>query len=216
MNALARLVARDLRLAWSGGGIVNPVAFFLLVAILFPFAIGPDAALLARVGGGVIWAAALLAALLPVERLIGPDAEAGVFDQLSVRGFSMSGVAAARMLAHWLAFAPPLMLAAVVAAGLLGLPGATLGRVELGLLIGTPGLAALAVATSALIAGLRGAGALAGLLMLPLAVPLLIFGGGALDPAAGVGALKLLGAVSLVLVAGAPFVAGAAMRVAME
>ena len=216
MNALARLVARDLRLAWSGGGIVNPVAFFLLVAILFPFAIGPDAALLARVGGGVIWAAALLAALLPVERLIGPDAEAGVFDQLSVRGFSMSGVAAARMLAHWLAFAPPLMLAAVVAAGLLGLPGDTLGRVELGLLIGTPGLAALAVATSALIAGLRGAGALAGLLMLPLAVPLLIFGGGALDPAAGAGALKLLGAVSLVLVAGAPFVAGAAMRVAME
>jgi heme exporter protein B len=216
VNALARLVARDLRLAWSGGGIVNPVAFFLLVAILFPFAIGPDAALLARVGGGVIWAAALLAALLPVERLIGPDAEAGVFDQLSVRGFSMSGVAAARMLAHWLAFAPPLMLAAVVAAGLLGLPGGTLGRVELGLLIGTPGLAALAVATSALIAGLRGAGALAGLLMLPLAVPLLIFGGGALDPAAGAGALKLLGAVSLVLVAGAPFVAGAAMRVAME
>lgn len=216
MNALARLVARDLRLAWSGGGIVNPVAFFLLVATLFPFAIGPDAALLARVGGGVIWAAALLAALLPVERLIGPDAEAGVFDQLSVRGFSMSGVAAARMLAHWLAFAPPLMLAAVVAAGLLGLPGGTLGRVELGLLIGTPGLAALAVATSALIAGLRGAGALAGLLMLPLAVPLLIFGGGALDPAAGAGALKLLGAVSLVLVAGAPFVAGAAMRVAME
>jgi heme exporter protein B len=120
------------------------------------------------------------------------------------------------MLAHWLAFAPPLMLAAVVAAGLLGLPGGTLGRVELGLLIGTPGLAALAVATSALIAGLRGAGALAGLLMLPLAVPLLIFGGGALDPAAGAGALKLLGAVSLVLVAGAPFVAGAAMRVAME
>jgi len=214
MSALARLVARDLRLAWSGGGMVNPVAFFLLVAILFPFAVGPDAVLLARVGGGVIWAAALLAALLPVERLIGPDAEAGVFDQLSVRGFSMPGVAAAKVIAHWLAFAPPLMLAAVVAAGLLGLSGETLGRVELGLLIGTPGLAALAVATSALIAGLRGAGALAGLLMLPLAVPLLIFGAGALD--GGTGALKLLGAVSLVLVAGAPFVSGAAMRVAID
>ena len=214
MNGFARLIARDLRLAWAGGGMVNPVAFFLLVAILFPFAIGPDTALLARVGGGVIWAAALLAALLPVERLIGPDAESGVFDQLGVRGFSMAGVAAAKILAHWLSFAPPLMLAAVVAAGLLGLPAVTLGRVELGLLIGTPGLAALAVATSALIAGMRGAGALAGLLMLPLAVPLLIFGAGALD--GGAGALKLLGAVSLVLVAGAPFVAGAAMRVAME
>lgn len=214
MSGLVRLIARDLRLAWAGGGMVNPVAFFLLVAILFPFAVGPDTVLLARIGGGVIWAAALLAALLPVERLIGPDAESGVFDQLGVRGFSMAGVAAAKMLAHWLSFAPPLMLAAVVAAGLLGLPAVTLGRVELGLLIGTPGLAALAVATSALIAGMRGAGALAGLLMLPLAVPLLIFGAGALD--GGAGALKLLGAVSLVLVAGAPFVAGAAMRVAME
>lgn len=211
---MVRLIARDLRLAWAGGGMVNPVAFFLLVAILFPFAVGPDTVLLARIGGGVIWAAALLAALLPVERLIGPDAETGVFDQLGVRGFSMAGVAAAKILAHWLSFAPPLMLAAVVAAGLLGLPAVTLGRVELGLLIGTPGLAALAVATSALIAGMRGAGALAGLLMLPLAVPLLIFGAGALD--GGAGALKLLGAVSLVLVAGAPFVAGAAMRVAME
>lgn len=216
MSAFRRLIARDLQLAWSGGGVTNPIAFFLLVAILFPFAIGPDAVLLARVGGGVIWAAALLAALLPIERLIGPDAESGVLDQLGVRGFAMSGVAAAKMLAHWLAFAPPLMLAAVLAAGLLGLPGETLGRVELGLLIGTPGLAALAVAVSALIAGLRGAGALAGLLMLPLAVPLLIFGAGALDPAGGAGALKLLGAVSLVLIAGTPFVAGAAMRVAME
>jgi heme exporter protein B len=213
---LVRLVLRDLRLAWSGGGMTNPVAFFLLVAILFPFAIGPDAVLLARVGGGVIWAAALLAALLPVERLIGPDAESGVYDQLSIRGCSMSGLAAAKILAHWLGFAPPLMLASVVAAGLLGLPGETLGRVELGLLIGTPGLAALAVAVSALIAGLRGAGALAGLLMLPLAVPLLIFGAGALDMAGGAGALKLLGAVSLLLVAGAPFVAGAAIRAAME
>ena len=214
MSGFGRLIARDLRLAWAGGGVINPIAFFLLVAILFPFAIGPDTALLARVGGGVIWAAALLAALLPVERLIGPDAESGVFDQLGVRGFSMAGVAAGKILAHWLSFAPPLMLAAVVAAGLLGLPATTLGRVELGLAIGTPGLAALAVATSALIAGLRGAGALAGLVMLPLAVPLLIFGAGALD--GGAGAIKLLGAVSLVLVAGAPFVAGAAMRVAME
>ena len=210
------LTLRDVRRGYAGGGAALVVAFFLLVAVLFPFAIGPDAAVLARVGGGVIWAAALLAALLPVERLVGPDLESGMLDQLRVRGVSLALVAACKMVAHWVAFAPPLMLAAVVAAGLLGLPGGTLGRVELGLLIGTPGLAALAVATSALIAGLRGAGALAGLLMLPLAVPLLIFGGGALDPAAGAGALKLLGAVSLVLVAGAPFVAGAAMRVAME
>ena len=214
MRRFSTLVARDLGRAWSGGGAIYPLAFFLLVAILFPFAIGPDATLLARVGGGVIWAAALLAALMPVARLIGPDAENGVLDQLTTRGLSMSVVATAKIVAHWLAFGPPLMLAAIVAAGLLGLRGATLATVELGLLLGTPGLAALAVATSALVAGLRGASAVAGLVMLPLAVPLLIFGAGSID--GGAGALKLLAAVSLLLIAGAPFVAGAAMRVGME
>jgi heme exporter protein B len=207
-----RLVGRDLRRAWVGGGVIAPVVFFLLVATLFPFAIGPDQVLLARVGGGVVWTAALLAALLPVERLVAPDLDAGVIDQLALRGVSEPVVAAAKIVAHWLAFAPSLMAAAVVAAGLLGLSAETLGRVELGLLIGTPGLAALAVATAALTAGLRGGGAVAGLVMLPLAVPLLIFGAGAQEA----GAFKLLAAVSLMLVAGAPFVAGAAMRMARD
>ncbi|KQM64198.1 cytochrome C biogenesis protein CcmB [Sphingomonas sp. Leaf17] len=214
MSIVAALVIRDARRAYAGGGVVWPVAFFLLVATLFPFAIGPDAGVLARVGGGVIWAAALLAALLPVERLVAPDLEAGVIDQLAVRGVSLTLVAAGKMVAHWIAFAPPLMAAAVVAGGLLGLSSRTLAAVELGLLIGTPGLAALAVATAALVAGLRGAGAIAGLLMLPLAVPLLIFGAGSIE--GGAGALKLLGAVTLLLVAGTPFVAAAAMRAGMD
>ena len=210
------LVRRDLRHSLSSGGATLVVGFFLLVATLFPFAIGPDAALLAKIGGGVIWTAALLAALLPVERLIGPDLDAGVFDQLAVRGRSMALVAAAKTVAHWLSFGPPLMLAAIVAAGLLGLSGDTLLRVEIGLAIGTPGLAALAVVTSALVAGVRGGGAVSGLVMLPLAVPLLIFGAGSLDPAGSAGAIKLLAAVSLLLVAGAPFVAAAAIRAAMD
>ncbi len=210
------LTLRDVRRGYAGGGATLVVAFFLLVTILFPFAIGPDAVVLARVGGGVIWAAALLAALLPVERLVAPDLESGVLDQLRVRGVSLALVAAAKIVAHWIAFAPPLMLAAVIAAGLLDLSGATLARVEIGLAIGTPGLAALAVTTGALVAGLRSGSAVAGLVMLPFAVPLLIFGAGALDPIGGAGAFKLLGAVSLVLVAGAPFVAGAAMRAGME
>lgn len=214
MSVFATLVIRDVRRAYAGGGVVWPVAFFLLVATLFPFAIGPDAAVLARVGGGVIWAAALLAALLPVDRLVAPDLEAGVLDQLVVRGVSLTLVTTAKMVAHWIAFAPPLMAAAVVAAGLLGLSADTLLAVEVGLLIGTPGLAALAVATASLVAGLRSAGAIAGLLMLPLAVPLLIFGAGSIE--GGAGAVKLLGAVSLMLIAGAPFVAAAAMRVGME
>ncbi|MEG3163208.1 heme exporter protein CcmB [Sphingomonas sp. PB2P19] len=208
------IVLRDLRRNVAGGGATLVVAFFLLVATLFPFAIGPDAALLARVGGGIIWTAALLAGLLPVERLVAPDLDSGVFDQFAVRGVSIAAVAAAKTLAHWLSFGPPLMLAAVIAAGLLDLSGETLLRVEIGLAIGTPGLAALAVATSALVAGVRGGGAVAGLVMLPLAVPLLIFGAGSLD--GGAGAVKLLAAVSLLLVAGAPFVAGAAIRAAMD
>ena len=203
-SALVLLIARDLRRAWIGGGALLPVAFFLLVAILFPFAIGPDAKLLARVGGGVLWAAALLAALIPIERLVAPDMASGVIDQLLTRGQSAATIA----------FAPPILLAALPAAALLNLSPETLIRVEIGLLIGTPGLAALALATGALVAGLRGAGAIAGLLLLPLAVPLLIFGAGSLD--GGVGALKLLAAVSLVLVAGAPFVAGAAIRAGLD
>lgn len=208
------LLLRDIRRGYAGGGAGLVIVFFLLVATLFPFAIGPDSALLARVGGGVIWAAALLAALLPVERLVQPDLERGVIDQLVVRGISPATIAAAKMLAHWIAFAPPLMLAAPIAAALLDLPAQTLLVVEVGLALGTPGLAALAVATSALVAGLRGAGAVAGLVMLPLAIPLLIFGAGA--TANGGSGLKLLAAVSLLLVAGAPLVAGAAIRAGLE
>ena len=110
---MGALVWRDVRRGYAGGGATLVVAFFLLVAVLFPFAIGPDAALLARVGGGVVWAAALLAALLPVERLVAPDLEAGVIDQLAVRGVSPVTIAAAKTVAHWLAFAPPLLLATI-------------------------------------------------------------------------------------------------------
>jgi len=215
MTAFLSLVRRDLALSLKASGAVLPVVFFLLVATLFPFAVGPDAPLLARTGGGVLWMAALLAALLPVDRLIEPDRASGVLDQLSLRGISDEVIAMAKIAAHWLGFGPPLMLAAVPASALLRMDGAALGRLELGLAIGTPGLAALAVTTSALTAGLRGAGALAGLLMLPLSVPVLIFGAGALSES-GVGALKLLAAASLLLVAGAPFATGAAIRAARE
>jgi heme exporter protein B len=208
---VAAIIRRDLGMRFADGGALLPIIFFLLVATLFPFAVGPDGALLAKVGGGALWMAALLAALLPVERLIAPDAEAGVLDQLAVRGISDEAVAAAKMLAHWLGFGPPLMIASLPAAALLRLDGPTLVRLEAGLAVGTPALAALALTTSALTAGLRGAGALAGLVMLPLAVPLLIFGAGALREGE-MGAFKLLAAVSLLLVAGAPFASGAALR----
>lgn len=212
---LLALIRRDVAEAWRGGGVMLPLIFFLLVATLFPFAVGPDAPLLARIGGGVLWVAALLAALLPVDRLIEPDRAGGVLDQLAVRGVPDELVALAKIAAHWTSFGPPLMLAALPASALMGMDGAALARVEAGLAIGTPALAALGVAVAALTGGLRSAGALAGLLMLPLAVPILIFGAGMLDPLGG-GGVKLLAAVSLLTLAAAPFVAGAAIRAGRE
>jgi heme exporter protein B len=206
------LILRELRLAVAGGHAVLPLIFFLLVATLFPFAVGPDAPLLARTGAGALWMAALLAALLPVDRLVEPDQASGVLDQLVVRGISEESIALAKLAGHWLSFGPPLMLAALPAAALLKLPAPVLVRLELGLLVGTPGLAALSLITAALTAGLRTAGALAGLLMLPLAVPILIFGAGLSGEGGDMGALKLLGAVSLLLVAVCPFATGGAIR----
>jgi heme exporter protein B len=204
-----RDAARGLRAA------ALPVAFFLIAATLFPFAVGPDPKLLAKAGGGMLWLAALMAALLPIERLVAPDAEAGMLDQLAVRGIADEAVAAARIFAHWFGFGPPLMLAALPGAALLGLDGETVARLEAGLAIGTPALAAIGVTVAALTTSLRGAGAVAGLMMMPLAVPLLIFGAGATAPEAG-GALKLLAATALLLLAGAPFAAGAALRALRE
>ena len=210
------LILRELRLALAGGAAALPLVFFLLVATLFPFAVGPDGPLLARTGGGALWTAALLAALLPVDRLVEPDRASGVLDQLHLRGFGEETIAAAKLIGHWLSFGPPLMLAAIPAAALMKLPAEVLTRLEIGLAIGTPGLAALSVGVAALTAGLRRSGALAGLLLLPLAVPLLIFGAGYLERGNESGALQLLGAVSLLLVAGAPFAAGAAIRAARD
>lgn len=210
---MTAILLRDLR--HGLGAIGLPLAFFLLVATLFPFAVGPDPELLARTGGGVLWVAALLAALLPVDRLIRPDLQAGLFDQWAVRGMSEEAVAVAKLLAHWLTFAPALMLACLPASALLALDAETLWRLEWGLLLGTPGLAALGLMTAALTAGGVSRSALTGLLLLPLAIPLLIFGAGALSDA-GTGGLKLLAATSLLLTAAAPFLTGAALRAARD
>lgn len=214
MSVLGTLLRRDLRQLLLGGrrgGTLLPVLFFVAVAMLYPFAVGPDAPVLARTGGGVLWIAALLAAILPMDRLIEPDLELGLFDQWALRGISEETVIAVRVLAHWLSFAPPLMLAALPGAALVGIDGATLRTVELGLLLGTPGLAALGVTVAALTAGLRGGAALGGLLAIPLAVPLLVFGAGSLATG-GTSGLALCGASSLVLLAIAPFAGGAAIR----
>ena len=218
MRVVPALLLRDLGQMFGGdgrGATLLPVLFFLAVSVLYPFAVGPAPELLARTGGGVIWVAALLASILPLDRLLARDVERGFFDQLCLRGVSEELVVAVRLLAHWLSFGPPLMLAAVPASALLGLDGETLRIVVLGLLAGTPGLAAIGVIIAALTVGLRGGAALSGLLLIPLAVPLLVFGAGALSTG-GAGGIALTGAISLLLVAIAPFAGGAAIRAARE
>jgi len=200
---IGALIARDVRRGFTGAAWL-PAAFFLLVVALMPFAVGPDARLLGRIGPGVLWIAALTAALLPIERLIEPDRADGVLDQLVLHGVADETIAASKIAAHWLTFAPLLLIAAVPGSALLAMDGASLARTEIALAVGTPGLAALAVAIASVTAGLPRAGSLAGLLLLPLAVPLLIFG--------AANALLLEAAVSLLLTAGAPFVAGVAIR----
>ncbi|MXP27518.1 heme ABC transporter permease CcmB [Porphyrobacter algicida] len=208
------LLKRDLAILLPGGrrgGSLLPLLFFLAVAMLYPFAVGPEPQLLARTGGGVIWVAALLAAILPLERLVAADLESGVFDQLALRGVAEEAAMSSRMIAHWLAFAPLLLIAALPASALLGLPGDKLTTLLLGLLAGTPGLAAIGLTIAALTASLRGGAALAGLMLIPLAIPILIFGAGSLarpDPSA----IAFAAAISFLFVAIAPFAAAAAIR----
>jgi heme exporter protein B len=209
---IGSLILRDVRRGFTGAAWL-PVAFFLLIATLMPFAIGPDAQLLVRIGAGTLWIAALTAALLPIERLIEPDRADGVLDQLALHGMAEEVIAVCKIAAHWLTFAPLLMLAALPAAALLGLDQAALAGTLVSLWIGMPGLAALAVAVAALTAGLPRAGSLAGLLLLPLAVPLLIFGA-SVSGGGGNSALLLESAISIALLAGAPFVTAAAIRAA--
>ena len=218
MRVVCALLRRDLSQMFGGGrrgGAVLPVLFFVATAMLFPFAVGPDPVLLARAGGGIVWVSALLAAILPLDRLLAPDLEQGFFDQFAVRGIAEEVVVAVRLLAHWLSFGPPLMLAALPAAALLGLHADTLRTVEWGLLAGTPGLAAIGLMIAALTVSLRAGAALAGLLLIPLAVPLLIFGAGALSTGRQSG-LALTAAISLLLCAITPFAGGAAIRAARE
>jgi heme exporter protein B len=208
----AAMIAREARRALHGAAWL-PAIFFLLVATLVPFAVGPDAALLARIAGGTLWIAALTAALLPIERLVEPDRADGVLDQLALAGTSEEAVALAKIVGHWLNFGPLLLLAALPGSLLLGLEGKALVAPLTALALGTPALAALAVAVAALTSGLPRSGALGGLLLMPLAVPLLIFGAAAAG-GEGAGPLKLEAAIALLILAGAPFVTGAAIRAA--
>jgi len=209
---IGALILRDARRGLAGAAWL-PIAFFLLVATLVPFAIGPDARLLGRIGPGMLWVAALTAALLPIERLIEPDRADGILDQLLLHGVADETIAVAKIVAHWLTFGPLLFVAAFPAAALLHIDGQALARLLVSIWIGTPALAALAVAVAALTAGLPRSGSIACLLLLPIAVPLLIFAA-SFGAVGNNQAIALETAISILLLAGAPFVAGAAIRAA--
>lgn len=210
------LLVRDLRRSIARpGAALLAVVFFLLVAALTPFALGPDGRLLARAAAGIVWIAALLAALMPVPGLFAEDMADGTLDQLAARGVAAEAVAIARLAAHALALAAPILLATPLAGAILGLPAAALPRLVASLALGLPGLATLGVLAGALTAQARGGGALAALVILPLAAPVLIFGAG-MAGGAGSAAPKFLAATSLFLLAIAPVAAGAGLRAARE
>lgn len=218
---MRRLLARELRLSLRhGSDSLAAVMFFLVAGALFPLAIGPAPEVLGRMAPGIVWVCALLAALLPLERLFGADAEDGSLDLLLLSGLSPAVLALGKALAHWLVTGLPLLLAAAPMAVMLRLPDEAIGVLLLGLLPGTAFLSLLGTAGAALVLGARRGGVLLPLLVLPLAAPALIFGVAAADAAAvGLVArphLLLLAALFAAAVPLCPLAAGAALRAAAE
>ena len=220
MTARALLV-RELRLAFRhGSDTLAALLFFLLAASLFPLAIGPAPETLGRIAPGIVWVCALLAALLPLDRLFGADLEDGTLDQLLLSGLPPSLVAATKALAHWLVTGLPLLLSAAPIAIMLRMPPEGVPALLAGLLPGTAILSLIGTMGAALVLGARRGGVLLPLLVLPLAAPTLIFGVSAADAAAGDtsprAALLLLAALLAAALPLCPLAAGAGIRSAAE
>ncbi len=221
MIGLALLVRRDLRLAFRGGtDAMMGVIFFVLAAILFPFGVGPDAAILPRIGGGIIWVVALLAALLSLERMFAADHEDGSLDLLYLSPVSLGQLALAKAIAHWLTSGVLLLIASPVLALLYNLPSTAFLPLVATMALGTPTLSLVGAIGAALTLGARRGGVLLALLLLPLYIPVLIFGAGAIDGAiAGrdiTPQLMVLGGFFLAALALAPWATAAALRQAIE
>ncbi|MFK7942363.1 MAG: heme exporter protein CcmB [Paracoccaceae bacterium] len=212
------LIRRDVALALrlGGGGSIG-VAFFVLVVILVPLGIGPEASTLSKIAGGILWIAALLAALLSLDRLFQADFEDGSLDQLMLAPIALEQVVLAKAIAHWLTTGLPMTLVAPVLGGMLALPTETLPVLVLSLATGTPALSLVGAVGAAIMVGVRRGGLLLSILVLPLYIPTLIFGARAVDQALlaldPTAALALTGAVTLIAAALAPFAAASALRI---
>jgi heme exporter protein B len=216
-----RLLARELRLSLRhGADTLGAVLFFVLAGALFPLAIGPAPEVLARLAPGVVWVCALLAALLPLDRLFGADLEDGSLDQALLSGLPAPLIALGKAVAHWLTTGAPLLVAAAPLALMLRMEPESLPVLLGGLALGTLALSLLGTMGAAIVLGARRGGVLLPLLVLPLATPVLIFGAAAADAAgAGLSArphLLLLSAVLAAALPLCPLAAGAALRAAVE
>ncbi|KFD19720.1 MULTISPECIES: heme exporter protein CcmB [Tatumella] len=218
---LVSIIRRELKVAFRNSSeLINPLWFFLIVITLFPLGIGPESALLARIAPGVVWVAALLSSLLALERLFRDDFLDGSLEQLVLLPAPLPLTVLGKVIAHWLVTGVPLIILSPLASLLLSLSFAGWCGLALTLLLGTPILSFLGAIGVGLTVGLRRGGVLLSLLVLPLAVPVLIFSSAAIDAASqGVsigGYLAILGAMLIASITLAPFATAAALRISLQ
>lgn len=221
MAAFTGLFRRDLRLALRQGGDTGLVlGFFVLAVVLFPLGVGPEPAVLRRIGAGVVWVAALLAALLSLDRLFEADHRDGNLELLALSRLPLEMAVLAKCAAHWVATGLPLALISPLLALLVDLDPAAIPSLLASLLIGTPALSLIGSVAAALSLGARRQGVVLSILVLPLYVPPLIFGAGAVEAStAGIGArayMLILAALTLAALALCPWASAAALRQALE
>jgi heme exporter protein B len=221
VSRFLQVIRRELRLALRRRqDSLMVVAFFVLAVVLFPFGVGPEPNILARIAPGIIWVAALLAAMLALERLFQADYEDGSLELLALAPAPLEVIVLAKVAAHWLTTGLPLIVAAPVLAVLLRMTGDGIGALMIVLLIGTPSLSLIGAIGAALILGARRGGVLLSLLILPLYIPLLIFGVSAVDAALGGFAvqphLSIMGGFFLAALVLCPWASAAAIRQALE
>ena len=221
MRQFLRLIRRDLTLAIrQGSAVTMSLSFFVIVIVLFPLGVGPELAVLARIGPGVLWVAALLSCLLTLDRMFQADYEDGSLDLLMIGALPTEILVLAKVIAHWLTSILPLIVIAPVLALSLNLPGDGVMALTFALLVGTPTLSLVGAVGAALTVGMRRGGVLLSLLVLPLYIPVLIFGVAAVDAAIAqlsiAPHLLLLGGVSLGALVVGLLAAAAALRLSLS
>ncbi|MBC2729580.1 MAG: heme exporter protein CcmB [Thiobacillus sp.] len=221
MRTLGHIVTRDVLLAMRRrADVATTLFFFVIVASLFPLGVGPEPKLLRAMAPGILWVAALLASMLSLGRLFDADYADGSLEQLMLAPEPLALVVIGKVMAHWLISGLPLVLIAPVIALQFDLPADSLGTLLLALLLGTPLLSLIGAIGAALTVGVRGGGVLVSLLVLPLYVPVLVFGAGAVDASAtgmdASGHLSILGALLLLGMVLAPWATAAALRISLE